>query len=37
MIGMDMVEVNPLYDPMEITALHAVRLIFDTVGAAFHA
>ena len=33
-IGMDMVEVNPLYDPMEITALHAVRLIFDTVGAA---
>jgi len=34
-IGMDMVEVNPLYDPMEITALHAVRLIFDTVGAAF--
>ncbi len=36
-IGMDMVEVNPLYDPMEITALHAVRLIFDTVGAAFSA
>ena len=34
-IGMDMVEVNPLYDPMEITALHAVRLIFDAVGAAF--
>jgi agmatinase len=33
-IGMDMVEVNPLYDPMEITALHAVRLIFDGVGAA---
>ena len=33
-VGMDMVEVNPLYDPMEITALHAVRLIFDTVGAA---
>ena len=35
-IGMDMVEVNPLYDPMEITALHAVRLIFDGVGAALH-
>ena len=33
-VGMDMVEVNPPYDPMEITALHAVRLIFDTVGAA---
>jgi agmatinase len=33
-VGMDVVEVNPLYDPMEITALHAVRLIFDTVGAA---
>ena len=33
-VGLDMVEVNPLYDPMEITALHAVRLIFDTVGAA---
>jgi len=33
-VGMDMVEVDPLYDPVQITALHAVRLIFDTVGAA---
>jgi agmatinase len=35
LIGMDMVEVNPLFDPAQLTALHAVRLILDTVGAAF--
>lgn len=34
-IGMDMVEVSPPCDPAQVTALHAVRLILDTVGAAF--
>ena len=34
-IGMDLVEVNPLYDPGQLAALHAVRLILDTVGAVF--
>jgi len=29
-----MVEVNPLFDPTEVTALHAVRLLLDGVGAA---
>jgi agmatinase len=33
-VGMDMVEVDPLFDPTQVTALHAVRLILDTVGAA---
>lgn len=33
-VGMDMVEVDPLFDPAQVTALHAVRLIFDFVGAA---
>ena len=35
-IGMDLVEVAPQYDgPGQITALHGVRLILDTVGAVF--
>jgi len=34
LIGMDMVEVSPPFDPAQVTALHAVRLILDTVGAA---
>lgn len=34
-IGMDLVEVNPLYDPGQLAALHGARLILDTVGAAF--
>lgn len=35
-IGMDLVEVAPVYDgPSQLTALHAVRLIIDAVGAAF--
>jgi agmatinase len=34
LIGMDMVEVNPLFDPAQLTALHAVRLCLDTIGAA---
>ena len=35
-IGMDLVEVAPQYDgPGQLTALHGVRLILDTVGAAF--
>ncbi len=35
-IGMDLVEVAPLYDgPGQITALHGARLILDTVGAVF--
>lgn len=33
-IGMDLVEVNPLYDPAHLTALHGDRLILDTIGAA---
>ena len=35
-IGMDVVEVAPMYDgPSQLTALHAVRLIIDAVGAVF--
>lgn len=35
-VGMDLVEVNPLYDgPGQLTALHGVRLILDAVGAVF--
>ena len=35
-IGMDLVEVAPMYDgPGQLTALHGARLIFDTVGAVF--
>jgi agmatinase len=35
-IGMDLVEVAPQYDgPGQLTALHGVRLILDTVGAVF--
>ncbi len=35
-IAMDMVEVAPIYDtPAQLTALHAARLILDTVGAVF--
>jgi len=35
-IGMDVVEVAPMYDgPSQLTALHGARLILDTVGAAF--
>jgi agmatinase len=35
-IGMDVVEVAPMYDgPGQLTALHAVRLVIDAVGAAF--
>jgi agmatinase len=36
-IGMDLVEVNPLYDPAELASLHGARLILDLVGAAFRA
>jgi agmatinase len=35
LIGMDVVEVDPLYDPAQLTAVHAVRLALDTLGAAF--
>ena len=35
LVGMDLVEVDPLYDPAQLTALHGVRLALDTVGAAF--
>ncbi len=34
-IGMDLVEVCPRYDPGELAALHGVRLILDTVGTVF--
>ena len=34
-IGMDLVEVSPSYDPGELAALHGARLIIDTVGAVF--
>jgi agmatinase len=35
-VGMDLVEVAPVYDgPGQVTALHAARLILDTVGATF--
>ena len=33
-VGMDLVEVNPLYDPGELAALHGARLALDLVGAA---
>jgi agmatinase len=32
-VGMDLVEVNPLYDPAQLAALHGARLILDLVGA----
>jgi arginase family enzyme len=32
---MDLVEVNPLYDPGELAALHGARLVLDAVGAVF--
>ncbi len=35
LVGMDVVEVSPPYDVAQLTALHAARLILDTVGAAF--
>ena len=35
LVGMDMVEVSPLFDPAQTTALHGVRLIIDCLGAAF--
>jgi agmatinase len=36
LVGMDVVEVAPAYDSAgQLTALHAVRLVFDTLGAAF--
>jgi agmatinase len=35
LVGMDVVEVSPPYDVSQLTALHAARLILDTVGAAF--
>ena len=36
LVGMDLVEVAPAYDsPGQVTSLHAVRLILDTLGAAF--
>ena len=34
LIGMDLVEVNPLFDPTGRTAQVAARLIIDTLGAA---
>ncbi len=34
-VGMDLVEVNPLYDPGQLAALHGTRLILDLVGAVF--
>jgi agmatinase len=34
-VGMDLVEVNPLYDPGQLAALHGARLILDLVGAVF--
>jgi len=34
-IGMDLVEVSPHYDPGELAAIHGVRLILDTVGTVF--
>lgn len=35
LVGFDMVEVNPLYDPTQITALLASQLIVETLGFAF--
>jgi agmatinase len=34
-VGLDLVEVNPLYDPGQLAALHGARLILDLVGAVF--
>jgi agmatinase len=34
-VGMDLVEVNPLYDPGQLAALHGTRLILDLVGTVF--
>ncbi len=34
-IGIDLVEVNPLYDPAKLAALHGCRLLFDAIGAVF--
>jgi agmatinase len=34
-VGMDLVEVNPLYDPSFITALTAVHVIIDVLGVLF--
>jgi agmatinase len=36
LIGLDIMEVNPLRDPSGRTAQTAVRLMVDTLGAAFH-
>lgn len=36
-IGLDVVEVNPFFDPTGVTAQTAVRLIIDLLGAAFRA
>jgi arginase family enzyme len=33
-VGLDLVEVNPLFDPAKTTAHVAARLIIDTLGAA---
>jgi agmatinase len=35
LVGMDIVEVNPYYDPTGVTAQTAARLIIDLLGAAF--
>ncbi|UGS37223.1 agmatinase [Capillimicrobium parvum] len=35
-VGFDLVEVNPLYDPTGTTALLATRLVVDFLGAIFH-
>lgn len=34
-IGIDLVEVNPLYDPTKITGLYAARLLVDFLCAKF--
>ena len=34
LIGMDLNEVNPVFDPMQKTANGAVRMILDLLGAA---
>jgi agmatinase len=36
LIGLDIMEVNPLRDPSGRTAQTAIRLMVDTLGAAFH-
>lgn len=33
--GIDLVEINPLYDPMKITGIYAMRLLIDFLGANF--